>query len=1180
MLHIQLLGEFLLVADGKPVISIDKPRLQSLLAYLVLHRDAPQSRSHLAYLFWPESTDAVAHSNLRTLVHRLRQALPNADTFLHSDRHGLQWRPSTQDAPWTLDVLDFERALAEAKQAEHSSDLAAERRALELAVALYRGDLLPSCYDEWILPERDRLRQEFLVSLERLIVVLEQERDYQGAIRAAQRLLRHDPLHETTYRHLMGLFALSGNRAAALRTYHTCATVLGRELSVEPSYATREVYEQITQAKEPERVYPAPRPALVAGAPLIGRAQEWRLLQEAWGGAVAGQPQLLVLSGEAGIGKTRLAEELLIWVARQGNATASTHCYPLQGDIAYAPVAAWLRADALRPGLAALSTIWLSEVSRLVPNLLEGRSDIPPASPLLDRWQMQRFCEAMARALLATGRPLLLFLDDIQWCDWETLTFLHYLLLFNPQAPLLLVATMRSEEVTPEHPLTSLLLTLRRGRLVTEQTLEPLDSTSTALLARHVAGRDLPLPVASALYQETEGNPLFVVETVRAGALGQQKGPFPTSPTNNDALASFASLLPPTVQAVIAARLAQLSPGARTVVSIAAVIGRSFTFDVLLRASEQDEDALVQGLDELWQRRIVREQGRDAYDFSHEKLREGAYLTLSSARRKILHRRVLAALQAVVAPAAQLAYHALCAGQMDSAFHFSVAAGDDAMRLGALHEAVAYYEQAQRVLVEHYQMQDQQQSLPLDEVHHLYVQFGRACELNNEHQKARDVYEVMLAFARSKMYPPMECAALNHLAMLSNWQHLNVERAAALFQEARQVAERSADTAGLAETEWGLAQMNYYLVNAQETLLHGEQALALARACGQQELVARSLNVLAYAYELLDRLQEVGTHAEEARAVYATLGNRALEVDCLCLVAYARVFSGRLQEGIEVARSAYTISKEMKNTWGQAYSGIQLTYGLREVGAYSEALEVIRQSMTRASTLDFPPLLIYCHHETGVVQGTLFALEAACTSLQEATVVNERIKGIPRSRMFSEIIAGAHCMSYVLAEKWLQAYEYALQAQEVRRDHMPHWWSLSLWYETQALVRAGDIERAEQGVRRFGELVGTGERENKRYRIAYLQSLATLVSAQGGIKQAIAHLQTATHLAQRIDLPGEHWQIEAALAELYEKTGDTLQARSALAQAAAIVRSLANAIEDKQLQKTFLSAARVQRVLH
>ena len=1180
MLHIQLLGEFLLASDGKPVTSIDQPRLQSLLAYLVLHRDAPQSRSHLAYLLWPESTDALAHSNLRTLVHRLRQALPHADAFLHSDRHSLQWSTSPQDAPWTLDVLDFEQALAEAKQAEHSGDLAAERQAWEQAVTLYRGDLLPSCYDEWILPERDRLRQEFLGGLQRLIVVLEQTRDYQGAIRAAQRLLRHDPLHEATYCHLMRLYALSGNRAAALRTYHTCATVLERELAAEPGQATREVYAQITQTKVPDSVHPAPCPTLVAGTSLVGRTQEWLALQEAWKDAAAGQPHLLILSGEAGIGKTRLAEELLTWVGRQGYVTASTRCYPLQEEIAYAPVAAWLRADALRPVLANLSSIWLSEVSRLVPNLLEDRPDIPPAGPLLERWQQQRFCEALARAILGTGRPLLLLLDDIQWCDRETLTFLHYLLLFNRQAPLLLVATMRSEEVIPEHPLTSLLLTLRHDRLVTECPLEPLDSTSTALLARQVAGRDLPVSLARVLYQETEGNPLFVVETVRARALEQQREPFPTHSTYNHESASAAPLLPATIQAVIAARLAQLSPGARTVVSIAAVIGRSFTFDVLLRASEQDEDALVQGLDELWQRRIVREQGREAYDFSHEKLREGAYLALSSARRRLLHRRVLSALQAVVAPAAQLAYHALHAGLKDLTFHFSIVAGDDAMRLGAVHEAVAYYEQAQRALVEYDSIPDERHSLSLDEVHHLYIQLGRAYELTSEHQKAQGIYEAMLAFARKANVPTMECAALNHMAMLANWQHLNIERAAALLQEAHQVAERSGDSVGLAETEWGLAQMNYYLVNAKETLLHGEQALALARACGQQELVARSLNVLAYAYELLGRLEEVDTHMEEARAVYTALGNRAMEVDCLCLLAYARIFSGRLKEGLEAARSAYATSREMGNTWGQHYSSLQLTDGLREIGAYSEALEVINQSLTLAGTLDFPPLFIGSYYLLGMVQGTLFALEAACTSLHKATVLNERIKGIPRSRMFGGTLAATYCLSYALAEEWTQAHEYALQAQEARRDHVPYRWSPTLWYETQALVRAGDSERAEQGVRRFGELVERGGKMNTRDRIAYLQSLATFASAQGAPNQAIAHLQAAATLAQEIGLPGELWLIEAALAELYQENGETFQARSTLARAAEIVRSLANAIQDKHLRKTFLSATRVQRVLH
>ena len=264
-LHIDLLGGFSLVRGETLITSIEWPRLQSLLAYLVLHRHSRQSRTHLACLLWPDSTESQAHTNLRTLLTRLRRALPNADTFLYTDRQGIQWRPRSPHASWTLDVLDFEQALVHAQQAQEPS---AALHALEKAVALYHGDLLPGCYDEWILPERDRLQQAFLKALERLIALQEEQRDYDAAVSTARRLLGHDPLHEATYRHLMRLYAGSGDPASALRVYYTCATILERELATEPSSATQEVYERLVQqgvASAPLSRTPAP---LLATAPL------------------------------------------------------------------------------------------------------------------------------------------------------------------------------------------------------------------------------------------------------------------------------------------------------------------------------------------------------------------------------------------------------------------------------------------------------------------------------------------------------------------------------------------------------------------------------------------------------------------------------------------------------------------------------------------------------------------------------------------------------------------------------------------------------------------------------------------------------------------------------------------------------------------------------------------------
>jgi len=220
-LRMHLLGDFSLLSGDVPVTTMNVARLQSLLAYLVLHRTAPQARSHLAFLLWPDSAEAQARSNLRKLLSQLRQALPYANHFVYADRQSLQWQPAPE-VTFTLDVEDFERALATAEQAEQVLDLAGVRQACEQATRLYRGDLVPSCYDEWIWPERDGLHQSFLQAAERLMTLLEQEHDYSAAIKIAQQLLRHDSLHEATYRQLMRLCALRGDRAGRSE-YAECA---------------------------------------------------------------------------------------------------------------------------------------------------------------------------------------------------------------------------------------------------------------------------------------------------------------------------------------------------------------------------------------------------------------------------------------------------------------------------------------------------------------------------------------------------------------------------------------------------------------------------------------------------------------------------------------------------------------------------------------------------------------------------------------------------------------------------------------------------------------------------------------------------------------------------------------------------------------------------------------------
>ena len=236
-------------------------------------------------------------------------------------------------------------------------------------MAGYGGELLPGCYSDWLLAERDRLAQAYGAALEQLAALYEERRDYRQAIGHAQTLLRHDPLHEPTYARLMRLQALNDDRAAALHTYHTCATILRRELDVEPGPTTRELYERLLNVK-PQSVAPTQTEAAI---PLVGREGEWAQIQQAWR-AAADRPRLALISGEAGIGKTRLAEALAEWVGRQGVPALTARCYAAGGDLAYAPVVTWLRGHPRPP----LADPWLRELARLLPEILIERPDLPP----------------------------------------------------------------------------------------------------------------------------------------------------------------------------------------------------------------------------------------------------------------------------------------------------------------------------------------------------------------------------------------------------------------------------------------------------------------------------------------------------------------------------------------------------------------------------------------------------------------------------------------------------------------------------------------------------------------------------------------------------------------------------------------------------------------------------------
>lgn len=663
-LQVRLLGGVEVILDGRRLNAFNSIRLQRFLALIALPRD-PQHRSRLAFELWPDSDERQARTNLRKLLHEFRHSLPGIDEFVEIDNETVRW---ISNGPSEVDVLRFYDAMA-------AGDF-------ELAARLYSGDLLPACYDDWVLDERAKLRAEAYRALVRLAEEAAGRDDHKATIRHVQRIIDLEPTDEAAVRMQMEARLALGDRAAALRSYHRYAEVLERDLAVSPGEAIEAMYQQLRVGTLKRGHVPGENLAPVAESAFVGRDLEWNQLDEAWNTARAGRAHLVLVTGEPGIGKSRLALELGRRLRAEGYVVASARAYEAAGRLPWGPVVDLLRSDALRSHIDTLDLVWRIELARLLPELLDASRTTGP-SQSGDVTQRHRLFDAVSRAIVAGDHPCLLIIDDLQWCDAETIELIGFVVRSARTVPVLIVGTVRSEEVPENHPLVGLVDALGHDQAVTTVSIDRLDEATTATLAARLRAEDTMDPkLAARLWSETEGNPLFVIEAVRA------------------AISSDGSqaVLTPTMRAVLSARLGQLTDGARRLAEVAAVIGRPFSVGLMVSVTGIDERELVDDVDELWRRRIIRDHG-PTYDFSHDKLRAVALEMVSPARRRQLHRAVANAIamelhEDMDAASPQLAAHYAQAGMVAPAIDAYRVAGARAVAVSALEEAVTMFRRA------------------------------------------------------------------------------------------------------------------------------------------------------------------------------------------------------------------------------------------------------------------------------------------------------------------------------------------------------------------------------------------------------------------------------------------------------------------------------------------------------
>lgn len=953
LLKLLLFGPPRIERDGVPV-ALDTRKATALLAYLAITKQV-HARDTLAALLWPSGDQTHARAALRRTLSTLKAALAGDWLIIHRENVAL-----SDDGLW-LDVQQFHGLLEQCERHGHpSSDVCPDCLGLLTEAAnLYRADFLAGFtlrdspeFDDWQSYQGELLRQQLAGVLDRLAYGHSAHFEWDQAILCARRRLELDPLHEVAHRTLMELYVRAGDRAAALRQYRECVRILDEELGVPPLAETTELHQAIVEGTSMPSPGVFPTSPIAAGStmpaggqrsatlssrfPFVGRTKEWEALLDVYE-AIVTDGHVVVVEGEAGIGKTRLVEEFLAFAGTRGVAEIATCCYEGEADLAYGPFVDALRAAMARTEsarhLAATAGRSLSEAARLLPELADLQPDLPPLGGLDGPGAQSRFFEGLRDVFLACcglAPPGILVVEDLQWADEPSLDLLTYLVRRLRGTPLCIVATWRSENVPAGHRLDRLLAEVERRGDGTHIALSRLAPTAVEELVRSVTTEDTGAAVSLSqrLYQETEGLAFLVTQYLTALTQDMQ-------PADGGAWP-----LPQSARDLLRSRLAEVSQSSWQVLTAAAVIGRSFPFDVLKAASGRSEEEAVEALEELSTRELVREvrgvgsEQSFLYDFSHEKLRVVAYEETSLARRRLLHRRVAEALVRSTrgrkdggAIAGQIAHHYQLAGVDQQAAEFFKLAGEHARDLCANVEAASQFQSA--LAMGH----------PL--ASELHEAIGDLRTLTGEYGTALTSYETAAALAE-----PVRLPIIEH--KIGNLYHRRgesalAERHFAAALEEFGIAGREGERARL-YADWSLTM--HRESKMEQAIVLAEQAIALAETADDALALAQAHNILGMLASSRGDLEEAQDHLRRSLAIAENLGDLGARVAALNNLALAHRAGGDAEQALHLTGIALELCSSQGDRHREAALHNNLADLLHALGRAEDSMAHLQKAVS------------------------------------------------------------------------------------------------------------------------------------------------------------------------------------------------------------------------------------------
>jgi oligopeptide transport system substrate-binding protein len=787
-LKLSFLGAAHIVHNGEP-LELDTRKNIALLAYLGVTAES-HTREALITLLWPELEPSRARAVLRRNLSILKKSLSGEWLVVEREMVGLERRPDL----W-LDTFQFQQLQKSWQIHEHTEmqTCPACLEDLSAAAAIYRGDFMAgfslrdsATFDEWQFYQTEGFRQEFAAVLEKLVRGYCTQERYKDALPHAQNWLSLDPLNEPAQRGLMQLYTWLGQRSAAIRQYKECERVLKDELGVNPEEETIQLFKRIKGGQE------LPPPEDLSGSQIssqqtipqtgthqddfprsqrriervqiIGRKRELGAASDLWKQTLAGRGQTLLISGEAGVGKTRLVGELVQQIETSGGKALVGGSF-MEGGIPYAPFRQIIREVAhssLFTGSqteSSLPDFVVSALLTLVPELqLPGAELHPPAPAGYQPSEMEDHLTGTAIdppaeqqilfenlgiffRTLSDQTPIILVLEDVQWADSGTIQLMQYLARHTRQARMMMLVTFRN--VTPEEApyLHKILLDLNREQISTRLDLPRLGYEETGELLYAIFSDEITPEFLDGIYNETEGNPFFIEEVCKAlvesGKVYYQDGKW-----HRPSMEELG--IPQNVRVAIQLRVRALPAKSQDVLNIAAILGREFDFDTLVCTAADlpittqagYEESLIEALENAETAQLIDQVGADGggtFSFVHTLIASTLVESLHALPRRQLHRRAAHAIEIQHPDDYEaLAYQYIQSGEEIKAVKYLLLAGDRARVLHAHQEAINSYQTSLNVL---------KKAGDLEQAARTYMKLGLTYNNAFDFKAARQAYE-------------------------------------------------------------------------------------------------------------------------------------------------------------------------------------------------------------------------------------------------------------------------------------------------------------------------------------------------------------------------------------------------------------------------------------------------------